>query len=97
MTTAVLNSFGKEPSDKERLMRVVIGQVKTSTQDFRRREEIESREQVEFEDAKMACLISAVVTNSERDGGGTSEGECGAGVVEVKQADNLEILSSNFF
>src|SRR6267154_1615345 len=56
----------------ERLMRVVIGKMRTSRQDLRRAVGMKSREQVALEEDKIAERTSAVVAGrkDERRGGG---------------------------
>lgn len=56
---AVLKGLGKEPSWSDRLIRVVMGTIKTSRQDFRRKVGIESSGQVAFEESRMALRISS--------------------------------------
>ena len=64
------------PSESERLMIVVIGDRRESMQDFKSFVGIRSREQVEFEDERMALRTSRVVAGekSERGGGATGRG-----------------------
>ena len=40
---AVLNASGKEPSARDRFIRVVIGLIRASRQDFKRKVGIESK------------------------------------------------------
>ena len=70
MTIAVLKEDGKVPSERERLMIVVIGGGRQSIHDFRR------LEHVEFEDERMALRTSSMVAGgkSERGGGGVEGG-----------------------
>lgn len=72
-TQAILKESGKMPSDSARLMMVVIGGSRESMQDFKRKVGIQSKEQVELEDSRMAFLTSSVLAgvNSEREGGVT--------------------------
>ena len=60
----------------ERLIRVVIGKMRTSRQDLRREVGIKSREQVALEEDKIAERTSAVVAGrkDERRGGGIGGG-----------------------
>ena len=68
---AILNESGKIPSDNERLIMIVIGSSRELRHDFNRKVGIVSREQVELEDSRIACLTSSVVarSKSEREGG----------------------------
>ena len=73
---AVLKEDGNVPSDKERLMMVVMGGSRESMHDFKSFVGIRSREHVEFEEDRIALRTSRVVAGrkSER-GGGAVEGE----------------------
>ncbi len=79
---------------------MVIGDSRESTQDFKSFVGIRSREQVEFEDERMALRTSRVVAGgkSERGGGATGGGglrlRTKAGVRDVKHAHSFVILSS---
>ena len=70
---AVLNEDGNNPSESERLMREVMGGTIESMHDFRSFVGIRSREQVEFEEERIALQTSRVVArgNSEKSGGAT--------------------------
>ena len=50
------------PSERARLIILVIGSSSESRQDLRRRVGIESRAQEALEDTRMAALTSSVVT-----------------------------------
>jgi len=73
---AFLYEVGKVPSDKARLMMLVIGRSKESRQDLSRKVGIMSREQVELEDNKIACLTSLILAGAKvgKDGGGEEGG-----------------------
>ena len=60
----------------ERLMRVVIGKIRTSRHDLRKAVGIKSREQVALEEDKMADRTSAEVAGRKhvRRGGGVGGG-----------------------
>ena len=58
---AVFKIAGKEPSDRDRFTRVVIGVTRTSIHDFNKEIGIESRQQVVPEVVRMIFLTSAVV------------------------------------
>ena len=58
---AVLKLAGKEPSDRDKLTRVVIGVIKTSIHDFNKEVGRKSRQQVVLEEVRMIFLTSAVV------------------------------------
>ena len=58
---AVLKLAGKEPSDRDKLTRVVIGGIRTSMHDFSKEVGIESREQVVLEEVRMTFLTSVAV------------------------------------
>ena len=70
---AVLKEDGNIPSESERLMRVVMGGTRESMHDFGSFVGIRSREQVEFEEERIALRTSRVVAkgNSERSAGAT--------------------------
>ena len=70
-TVAILKESGKEPSDSARLTMVVIGSSKESRHDLRRKVGMESREQVELKELRIACLTSSVLAGvkTEREGG----------------------------
>ena len=72
---AVLKEDGNIPSESERFMILVIGGNR-GMQDFRSFVGIRSREQVEFEEKRIALRTSRVVArgNSERSGGATRRG-----------------------
>ena len=76
LTIAVLKEDGKVPSERERLMIVVIGGRRQSIHDFRRIVGMISREHVEFEDERMALRTSSMVAGgkSERGRGGMEGG-----------------------
>jgi hypothetical protein len=71
VTEAVLNESGKMPSERARLMIVVIGKAKVSRQDLRRKVGMMSREQEAFEAERMAFLTSWILAGSkvEQEGG----------------------------
>ena len=73
---AVLKEDGNIPSESDRLMREVMGGTRESMHDFRSFVGITSREQVEFEEERIALRTSRVVAkgNSERSGGATRSG-----------------------
>jgi len=50
-----LKLAGKEPSRKDKFMMLVIGVIRESRQDLRRKVGMVSREQVALEDIRMAC------------------------------------------
>src|SRR6267154_540543 len=69
---ACLKGSGKVDSEMERLMRMVIGKMRTSRQDLRREVGMKSRDQVALEEDKRAERTSAVLAGrkDERSGGG---------------------------
>src|SRR6267154_4099457 len=71
----------KVDSEMERLMRVVIGKMRTSRQDLRREVGMKSREQVALEEDKIAERTSAVVAGRKEKGkkGGGGGGGVGGG------------------
>ena len=73
---AVLKEDGNIPSESERLMREVMGGTREPMHDFRSFVGIRSREQVEFEEERIALRTSRVVAkgNSERSAGATRGG-----------------------
>ena len=86
----------------ERLMRVVIGKMRTSRQDLRREVGMKSREQVALEEDKIAERTSAVVAGrkDERRGGWMGGGrwrEEEGREEEEKEEVSLRILSPKKF
>ena len=67
---------GKEASRKDKFMMLVIGVIRESRQDLRRKVGMVSREQVALEDIRMACRTSSwlvgekVMKDGELDEGG---------------------------
>ena len=51
---ADLNASGKEPSARDKFIRVVIGLIRASKQDFRRKVGIGSKLQVALEEERIA-------------------------------------------
>ena len=70
-TIAVLKESGKVPSVIQKLIKVVIGRRRESMQDLRSVVGIRSREQVEFEEERIALGISSgvVIEKLARRGG----------------------------
>src|SRR6267154_790654 len=87
---ACLKGSGKVDSEMERLMRVVIGKMRTSRQDLRRTVGMKSREQVALEEDKIADRTSAVVAGRKR-------GEEKCREEEKKEEVSLRILSPKKF
>ena len=56
---AFLKLCGKDPSDKAKLMILVMGSIKESRQDLRRKVGIISREQIAFDERRIAIRTSA--------------------------------------
>jgi len=73
---AFLKEWGKHPSDKARLIMLVMGKSKESRQDFSKKVGIMASEQVELEDNKMACLTSLRLAGAKvvKEGGGEGGG-----------------------
>jgi UPF0288 family protein (methanogenesis marker protein 3) len=71
---AVLKEDGNVPSDKERLMMVVMGGSRESMHDFKSFVGIRSREQVEFEEDRIALRTSRVVAGRKSESGGGAVG-----------------------
>ena len=69
---ALLNLCKKDPSDKAKLMILVMGCIKESRQDLRRKVGIVSRQQVALEDVRIALRTSSELDGEKmvRDGGG---------------------------
>jgi hypothetical protein len=78
-TRADLNSDGKTPSDRQRLMSVVMGCMRASIHDLRRKVGIMSREQEALDDLTIALRTSTVDAGEKerRAGGGVTVGMCG--------------------
>ena len=57
---AVLKLDGKEPSDRDKCTRMVLGVTRTSIHDFNKEVGKESRQQVVLEEVRMIFLTSAV-------------------------------------
>ena len=76
MNDGVFEGMGKNPSDKARLIMLVMGKSKESRQDFSKKVGIMSSEQVELEDNKMACLTSLRLAGAKvvKEGGGEGGG-----------------------
>jgi hypothetical protein len=77
-------------------MMVVIGLIKASRQDFKRKVGKISSAHVASEECSMAVRTSSVEAGVklERQGGGVGGAECeGMAAVGGKEADNFEILS----
>ena len=55
----------KEPSDRDRFTRVMIGVTRTSIHDFKKEVRRESRQQVVLEEVRMIFLTSAVVAGKD--------------------------------
>jgi len=94
---AVLSIVGKEPSERERLMMLVMGTMRESIQDLRRRVGIISREQVASEEERIADLTSSVVAGQkwESKGGGVGGNDGGDEAVDDGNVEqSLVILSS---
>ena len=93
---ALLNLCGKDPSDNAKLMILVMGCIKESRQDLRRKVGIVSRQQVAFEDIRIALRTSSELDGEKvvRDGGIVAGGKCGEEPgLGVRDEDNLTILS----
>src|SRR6478609_4679001 len=61
LTVAVLKLAGKEPSDRDRFTRVVIGVTRTSIHEFNKEVEIESRQQVVLEVPLVVFLCNECI------------------------------------
>src|ERR1043165_2943398 len=90
------------PSDKERLMRVVMGWRRESTHALRRPVGITSDGQEALDEERIATFTSSGVAgrNEERGGGGEGGGEWGESTVEDvcgKDEKRLTILSPKNF
>ena len=74
---AVLKAPGKEPSARDKCIRVVIGLIRASRQDFKRKIGIESKLQVALEEERIALRTSASVAEEKegREGGVRGGGE----------------------
>ena len=64
---AVLNASGKEPSERDKFTRVVIGLIRASRQDFRRKVGMGSKLQVALEEERIALRTSASVAREKVD------------------------------
>ena len=62
---SILKTSGNTPSDRERLTRLVIGAVRTSTHDLSNFEGIESRQHEESVEERIRLRISSVVAGSK--------------------------------
>ena len=93
---AVLSIVGKEPSERERLMILVMGTMSESIQDLRRRAGIISREQVASEEERIADLTSSVVAGQKWESKGGVGGNDGGdeAVDDGNVEQSLVILSS---
>ena len=60
-------SSGKEPSERDKFIRVVIGLIRASRQDFRRKVGIGSKLQVALEEERIALRTSASVAGEKVD------------------------------
>src|SRR6267154_1080016 len=74
---ACLKGSGMVDSEMERLMRVVIGKMRTSRQDLRTAVGMKSREQVALEEDNIADRTSAVVAGRKDERRGGERGEEG--------------------
>jgi hypothetical protein len=97
-----LKFSGKMPSDKERLMRVVMGWRRESIHALRRQVGITSDGQEALDEERIATFTSSGVAgrNEERGGGGEGGGEWGESTVEDvcgKDEQSLTILSPKNF
>ena len=93
---ADLNSTGKEPSDRARLIRDVMGTMRTSRQDLRKKVGMRSREQEESDEDWITFLTSSTVAGGKQVscGGATGGGNTGRDEEEIRREDeSLEILS----
>ena len=63
---ADLNSAGKEPSDRARLIRDVMGTMRTSRLDLRKKVGMRSREQEESDEDWITFLTSSTVAGRKR-------------------------------
>ena len=77
-TEADLKDWGKIPSESARLMMLVIGSRRESRQDLSRKVGMISRAQEEFEDRRIAVLISSMLAGEEdkRQGGTIDDVVC---------------------
>ena len=64
---AVVNASGKEPAERDKLIRVVIGWIRASRQDFRRKVGIGSKLQVALEQESIVLRTSASVAGEKMD------------------------------
>jgi hypothetical protein len=99
LTRACLKGVGKIPSEKERLMRIVIGLISELRHCLSNLVGIGSSEQVASEEWRMAFLTSSSVAGEKQwrrggsKGGGMWGESCGSDV-EGNEEHSLEILSS---
>jgi nitrogen regulatory protein PII len=101
-TIACLKFSGKMHSDKERLMRVVMGWRREPIHALTRHVGITSDGQEALDEEGIATFTSSGVAgrNEERGGGGEGGGECGESTVEDvcgKGEQSLTILSPKNF
>ena len=64
---AVLNATGKEPAERDKFIRSVIGLIRASRQDFRRKVGIGSKLQVALEEESIVLRTSASVAGEKMD------------------------------
>ena len=93
-----MKELGKEPSDIERLIRVVIGMISASRQDLRSLVGIKSEEQVESEARNIALRTSSEVAGEKEERGRGGKGGWRFGALSADIGGSLEqsavILSS---
>ena len=91
-----MKSDGKTPSERERLIRVVIGSIRASMHDLRRNVGMISRAHEELDDPEIERRTSSVVVGvkQESKGGGVVEGKCGDTLLSTESVEvSFETLS----
>jgi len=94
-TEAILKELGNIPSERARLIIVVMGRANTSRQDFSRKVGIISIEQEALDDRRMACLTSAISAGgkNEKEGGLERESKWGEDEGSVtKEEESFKIF-----
>ena len=74
---ASLNLEGKRASERDKLIMLVMGWIKASMYDLRKKVGMMSREQVELEDEKIKLRTSSVVAGRKEDSGFGGRGGLG--------------------
>lgn len=90
-----MKELGNIPSERARLIIVVMGRANTSRQDFSRNVGIISREQEALDDRRMACLTSEISAGGkiEKEGGLEGESKWGEDVGSMtKEEESFKIF-----